>query len=566
MRPTQWFPALSWLRGYGPAVFTQDLLAAMIVTILLIPQSLAYALLADLPPHMGLMASIMPLIVYALLGTSRTLSVGPVAVISLMTATAIGGAGLETPEQKMLAAGVLALLSGGMMSLAGFMRLGVLANYISHPVAAGFVTASALLIALGQVKHLLGVSMDGHTALELAVSLGQNVSQTHLLTLGIGGVALVGLYASRAGLKRVALGLGVPDFIAGLLPKMVPLALIAGATLFVIWAGAGESGVQTVGRVEGGLPRLTLPWLSLEQVKSLLGPAALISAVGFVESLSVGQTLGAKRRESVSANHELVALGGANVASALSGGFPVTGGFSRSVVNFEAGAQTQMASVLAAVGIALASLFLTPLLFYVPKAVLAATIIVAVLGLVDLHVFRLTARFSKADFTALVLTVVLTLAMGVEVGLVTGIAVSVLLHLAKSVHPHVAEVGLVAGTEHFRNILRHDVQTRDDLLTLRLDESLYFANAKFIETDVSRRVAGNPRLNHVVLQFSAINSLDTSALESLIKLNERLEHGGVQLHLSEVKGPVMDRLQRSTFLEQLTGRVFLSQFEAFNLR
>jgi len=562
----QWFPALSWLRGYGPATFTQDLVAAVIVTILLIPQSLAYALLADLPPHMGLMASIMPLVVYALLGTSRTLSVGPVAVISLMTATAIGSAGLETPEQKMVAAGVLALLSGGMMVGAGFLRLGVLANYISHPVASGFVTASALLIALGQIKHLFGLEMEGHTALELAVSLGQNISTLHLLTVGIGGVALIGLYTSRAVLKSVALRLGFPAFLAGLLPKMVPLALIAGATLFVVWAGGEQSGVKTVGLVESGLPTFTFPWLTLEQIKSLLGPAALISAVGFVESLSVGQTLGARRRENVSANQELVALGGANMASALSGGFPVTGGFSRSVVNFEAGAQTQMASILAAIGIAFASLFLTPLLFFVPKAVLAATIVVAVLGLVDFHVFRLTFRFSKADFTALCLTVLLTLIMGVEVGLVTGIAVSVLLHLAKSVHPHVAEVGLVEGTEHFRNVLRHDVQTRDDLMTLRLDESLYFANAKFIETEVARRVAENKAIAHVVLQFSAINSLDTSALESLIRLNERLDQGGVKLHLSEVKGPVMDRLLRSSFLDHLGGQVFLSQFDAFAVK
>ena len=554
-------PMPGWLRTYSVEQLYQDLVAALIVTILLIPQSLAYAMLAGLPPQMGLFASIMPLMVYAVLGSSRTLSVGPVAVISLMTATAIGAADLDTLTQKMLAAGVLALMSGAMMILAGVLRIGRLANYISHPVTSGFISASAVLIAVGQLGHVFGVNLKGHAVVEQLLSFGSQIDQINLLTLAIGSAAVLLLVVGKSTGTALLTASGLSSKLASILSKAWPLGVIFGGAVIV--ASVPDRGVAIVGTVTGGLPNLQLPWLSFEQVQKLMMPAALIAVIGVVESLSVGQALAVKRRQNIAPNQELVALGGANVASAVCGGFPVTGGFSRSVVNFDAGAQTQMASVFTAFGIGFATMFLTPFLYYIPKAVLAATIIIAVLGLIDFGMLTKTWRFAKADFMALVLTIGLTLAFGVELGLVGGVTLSILLHLTKSSRPHIAEVGLVSGTEHFRNVKRHNVATRDDLLTLRLDESLYFANAKFLENEIAVRVALSQGLAHVVLQCSAINALDTSALESLERINARLNDAGIRFHLSEVKGPVMDRLQRSNFLDHLTGKVHRSQFEAF---
>ncbi|MFM8665971.1 MAG: SulP family inorganic anion transporter, partial [Betaproteobacteria bacterium] len=296
--------------------------------------------------------------------------------------------------------------------------------------------------------------------------------------------------------------------------------------------------------------------------RDLAMPALLISVVGFVESVSVGQTLAAKRRQRVDPNQELVALGGANLGAAFTGGFPVTGGFSRSVVNFDAGARTPLAGLITAAGILLATLTLTPVLFHLPQATLAATIVVAVWSLVDFQVLQRTWRYSRPDFIALVATLVLTLLQGVEVGLVVGVAVSLLLHLWRTSQPHIAEVGLVPGTEHFRSVLRHQVLTSPSVLSLRVDESLYFANARALEDRINAAVAQSKALRHVVLQCSAINDIDASALESLESINQRLEQAGLTLHLSEVKGPVMDKLQRSDFLSVLSGKVYLSHYQA----
>jgi SulP family sulfate permease len=291
-------------------------------------------------------------------------------------------------------------------------------------------------------------------------------------------------------------------------------------------------------------------------------PALLISVVGFVESVSVGQTLAAKRRQRIEPDRELVALGASNLGAAFTGGFPVTGGFARSVVNFDAGAQTPAAGVFTAVGILLTVLLLTPALYFVPQATLAATIVVAVLSLVDLGIFKRTWLYSKADFAAVLTTVVVTLGVGVEAGLVAGVLVSLLLFLLKTSRPHIAEVGLVSGTEHFRNVLRHQVRVDPRLLSLRVDESLYFANARALEDRINQEVAKRPKLQHVVLQCSAINDVDASALESLEAIDHRLKDARILLHLSEVKGPVMDRLKSSQFLSDLGGRVFLTHYQA----
>jgi SulP family sulfate permease len=537
---------LEWTRGYDRATLSSDLVAAVIVTVMLIPQSLAYAALAGLPAQVGLYASMAPLVLYAVFGSSRFLAVGPVAVVSLMTATAIGDLAQAGSQHYWMLAVTVAFLSGALLLVMGLLRLGFLANFLSHPVISGFMTASALLIAWGQLRVMLGVGPDG----------------VHPLTAAIGVAMLAYLYWARRQLKAVLGRLGLAPRLADGLAKAAPVAGIAAAAVLT-WAGQWQdAGVRIVGQVPAGLPPLTLPIWDAALWQTLALPTLLISIVGFVESVSVGQTLAAKRRQRVVPDQELVALGASNLGAAFTGGYPVTGGLSRSVVNFDAGAQTPAAGVFAAVAILLAALFLTPALFYVPQAVLSATIVVAVLSLVDLKILRRTWAYSRPDFTAVVVTLLTTLAAGAETGLIAGVLLSLVLYLYRTSRPHIAEVGLVPGTEHFRNVLRHAVQVSPHLVSLRVDESLYFANARVLEDRVNALVAERPHLRHVVLQCSAINDIDASALESLEAINERLGDAGIRLHLSEVKGPVMDRLKESDLLSTLSGQVYMSHFQA----
>lgn len=555
-------PVLDWGRRYDRDTLVSDLVAALIVTIMLIPQSLAYALLAGLPPEVGLYASVAPLLLYAVFGTSRVLAVGPVAVVSLMTAAAIGEHAVPGSQAYWSVAITLAFLSGAMLLLMGVLRLGFLASFLSHPVISGFISASGLLIAASQLKTILDVKADGHNFVELLLSLASQVPHVHGLTLGIGLLTTVFLFWVRKGLKPLLIRLGLGPRLADVLAKAGPVAAIA-VTAWATWQFQWHSqGVKIVGTVPQGLPPLTMPSWDLSLWQSLAVPALLISVVGFVESVSVGQTLAAKRRQRIEPDQELVALGASNLSAAFTGGFPVTGGFARSVVNFDAGAQTPAAGVYTAVGITLASLFLTPALYYLPQATLSATIVVAVLSLVDLGILKRTWGYSKADFLAVLATLCTTLLAGVELGLVVGVAVSLALFLYRTSRPHIAEVGLVPGTEHFRNVTRHKVLTSPKLVTLRVDESLYFANARALEDRVNDAVAHHPQLAHLVLQCSAINDIDASALESLEAIEARLQDAGIALHLSEVKGPVMDRLATTHFLKALSGRVFLTQFQA----
>ncbi len=555
-------PILDWGSRYTRDTLTSDLVAALIVTIMLIPQSLAYALLAGLPPEVGLYASVAPLLLYALLGTSRVLAVGPVAVVSLMTAAAIGQhAAVGTPAYWAVAI-TLAFLSGAMLLLMGLLRLGFLANFLSHPVISAFISASGLLIAISQLKTLMGVKAEGHNFIELTHALLLQVPHVHGLTLVVGLLALAFLFWVRKGLKPLLVRLGLHARLADVIAKAGPVAAIA-VTASLAWALDWQGqGLKVVGTVPQGLPPLTLPVWDLALWQSLAVPALLISIIGFVESVSVGQTLAAKRRQRIEPDQELVALGASNLSAAFTGGFPVTGGFARSVVNFDAGAQTPAAGVYTAAGITLASLFLTPAIYFLPQATLAATIIVAVLSLVDLGILKRTWAYSRTDFAAAMATLLMTLVQGVEVGLVVGVAVSLGLFLYRTSRPHMAEVGLVAGTEHFRNILRHQVTTSPRVLSLRVDGSLYFANARALEDGVNDAVAAHPQVEHLVLQCSAINAIDASALESLEAIDRRLHDSGISLHLSEVKGPVMDRLKDTHFLRELSGRVFLSHYQA----
>ena len=556
-------PSIPRASRYDREYFFGDVIAALIVAIMLIPQSLAYALLAGMPAEVGLYASILPLILYALLGTSSTLSVGPVAITSLMTAAALADVAEQGTGDYLTAAITLAALSGAMLLACGVLRLGVLANFLSHSVVQSFVTASAIVIAVSQLKHLLGVDSSGDNLVDLFPTLYANIGDTNFFTLAIGSGVVVFLLASRYwGVGFLNL-FGVSAHSAGLLVKTGPVLGVIATILLVLGFDLESKAVAVVGDIPAGIPALVLPSFSLQLAQELLVPAALISIIGYVESISVGRTLGAKRREGVDNDRELIALGGANLAAAVSGAFPVTGGFSRSVVNFDAGARTQAASLMTAGLIALVTLFLTPYLYHLPKAALAGTIIVAVLSLIDFSIIGKTWRFSKKDWVSVMATLLLTLGFGVEVGVSSGVLISIGLHLYRTARPHVAEVGLVEGTEHFRNILRYKVKTFPEILNLRIDESLFFANASMLEELIYGRVAEDERITDVVLVCSAINEVDFSALETLSHINKHLLEKDILLHLSEVKGPVLDKLKRVHFIDELSGKLYLTQHQAF---
>ncbi len=547
---------------YNGEKLAADSVAATIVAIMLVPQAMAYALVAGMPAETGLYASIFGLSLYCLFGTSNTLSVAPVAVVSLMTAAALSKLDLLTTADYLAAAFTLTFLSGVLLLSLGLLRLGFMANFISHPVISAFITASAIIIALSQVRHLLGVEADGQTVLELLPSLIMAVTDTNVLTLTIGITSIIGILWCRTGLKSLLVAWGLSDLIATILSRSGPLLVTVLAALVAFVFSIDQYGVELLGNIPAGMPDLYFPGFTVEQLRALLGSAVLISIIGFVESISVAQIMAAKRRERIDLDQELVGLGTANIASAAGGGFPISGGFSRSIVNFEAGAATPAAGLFTAIIIALVAVFFTPILFWIPRVVLAAIIMVAVYSLIDFSMLGKSWRYSKADFVAVALTLLLTLSVGVELGIAAGVLVSILIHLYKESKPHVAVIGRVSGTEHFRNINRHQVETFPNQLSIRIDESLYFANTRYLEELIFELIADKQELRHVILMCTAVNKIDLSALETLEKINETLDELGIKLHLSEVKGPIMDRLATTGFFKTLTGNNYLSHNQA----
>nr|WP_054641119.1 sulfate permease [Halomonas sp.] len=560
----RYLPIFTWLPHYHKRLLGADLLAGLIVTVMVIPQSLAYALLAGLPAVVGLYASILPQLLYTFLGTSRTLAVGPVAIIALMTGAALSSVAAPGTPEYLQAALVLSLLSGAILVTMGALKMGFFSNFLSHPVISGFLTASGILIAVSQLGSLLGVSSSGFTLVERLMTLLPNLPTFNPYTVVIGGGTLLFLVLMRRYSKQSLIKVGLPAALADLMTKAGPVFAVVVTTLAAWhWQLAYEHGVAVVGTIPSGLPALSFPWGDASLWRALLIPAMLISLVGFVESVSMGQMLAAKRRQRISPNQELIGLGAANLAAGFTSGMPVTGGLSRTVINYDAGAQTPAAGAFAALGIALVTMAFTGWLYYLPIATLAATITVSILTLVDIPMLRQTWRYSRSDFAAMAVTILLTLVEGIEAGIIGGVTLSIALFLYRTSRPHSALVGRVPDTEHFRNVERHDVETVSNAALLRIDESLYFANARYLEDTVYNLVASRPELEHVVLICSAVNLIDASALESLDAINARLKDSDVKLHLSEVKGPVMDQLKKSDFLDALTGRVFLSTYAAW---
>jgi sulfate permease, SulP family len=553
-------PPRQWLRHYDRHQFLDDVLAGCITAALLIPQGLAYAILAGLPPEVGLYASILPALVYTLLGTSRTLSVGPVSVAALLVANAIAGA----PEQQYLAdALLLAFLSGLVLLFLALLRLDVLVNFISHPALSGFVSAAAVLIILSQLGNLLGIAVPAAPGYEMLIYVARQATEVHVLTTALGVAGIITITFFNMPLVRLLTRMGVDKPRAQLISRIGPLALIIVLTALAAAGNLDERGVAIIGTVPSGLPPLSWGFLELDRALRLLPAAILIAVIGYVESVSVAKALAHRRRQKINNNQELVALGASNVAASFTGGMPVAGSFSRSSVNFTAGAQTQIAGIITTLWVALVAMHFTQWFYYLPKTALAAVIVVAVASLFDWRAFVNAYRFDRADGWTLLATFFGVLGLGIELGLLLGVAVAVAAFLWRSSRPHVVIVGRVPGTHYFRNQARHRTETWPHLLLLRVDRSLFFANMNYVEELVAERAAEEPELEHLVLICSAVNSIDYSALEILEQLASNLRDAGITVHLAEVKSPILDRLQHQGVEEWLTpGKIFFSAEEA----
>lgn len=538
---------LRWLKQYRRGLLAGDISAGIVVAMMMIPQGMAYAMVAGLPPVVGIYASILPPLLYALFGSSMTQSVGPMAIISLMTAAALGPLAAAGSGLYVVLAAQLALLSGVVLLACGLLRIGFLANFFSRPVMSGFTIGSAIVIAYGQVSTLVGAEPP----------------QLHLPSAALGIGSLLLLLAARAWLAALLRRLGLGRTAADIGARLAPMAVVIGATVLVAWFDLAAAGVHTTGAVPAGLPGLDLA-VSNVHWRPLLQPALLIGFMIFLISMSAAQTLALKRQEKLHSNFELIGLGVANIGSALTGGFPVTGSMSRSAVNFSAGANTPLASVLTALLLAVALSAPTGWLALLPLPTLAATIIVAVLGMIELATLRMAWRYDRGDALALVATAAGVLATGVEAGVVIGVVLSMGTLIWRASRPHIAVLGRIAGTEHFRNIERYPAGTVPEVLLLRIDAGLFFGNVEPVNERIEDELAAHPAARHLVLVLSAVNSIDTSALFGLTELNQMLRHRGIGLHLAEVKGPVLDRLKASDLLATLNGKLFLSTAMAWD--
>ncbi len=554
-------------RAYRQAALTDDLVAAVIVTILLVPQSLAYAMLAGLPPVVGVMASLLPIVGYALFGSSTTLAVGPVAVLAMMTAQAIGAVSAAHGIEPHLAALVLALEMAAVFLVAALLRLETLAALLGAPVLHGFITGASLVIAIGQLPALLGVAAKGSTVVEMGRSLAATGSLApHAATAAIGLLALALLWSLRHHGSRLLQAAGLPPRRAQLLARTAPILVVAAAVAWIALFPATAEGVALAGRISiGDGLDFPLPWQAPPAVwRELAMPAVLLALVAYVESLAVAEALGARRGEKVSPRRELFGLAAANAAASVSGGMPVTGGFARSIVNFDANARTRMAGVWTAILLALAIVLIGDMLQYLPRAVLAATIIIAVLSMIDLAPFLLAWRYSRTEFTLMVVVTALTLFVGIEEALLIGVISSIGLLLQRTARPHWTEVGRLAGTTIFRNVNRFEVETLPQVLSIRVDESLLFTNSRWISETLTSALRQRPQLRHVVLMMSGVNGIDLTGLEVLMQLDRELRAKGIQLHLSELKGPLRDALDRTEASDWLSGQIFMTQDAAFN--
>jgi len=554
-----------WLTTYQTEQLSGDIVAGIIVAVVLIPQAIAYGMLAGLPPEVALYSSILPLILYALFGSSNTLAVGPVGLMSLMTGTALLELHSSSLEQTVAAAHTLAFLVGLFLLILKILRLSGIINFLSHPVISGFISASAIIIILSQLKNLFGLSIPrGLPAYESAYRTLEQLPQSNMSSTLIGLLGLLILWLFKAPLAHYLKARPMNSTVKQFASKSGPLFVVAVSTFFVYYFNLNTVQLITiVGHIPPGLPSIQLPSFDISLIHKLLPNAFVIALIGYLESVSIAKSMASQRREKISANKELQGLGAANIAASISGGYPVAGGFGRSMVNFSSGANTPLASIITAGLVTLTLLSLTPLFFFLPKAVLAAIIIVAVAPLINVQAFKQAWHYDKTDALSLLVTFFTVLITNVETGLICGAAISIGIYLHRSTKPHIAVVGQVGHTEHYRNIDRHSVKTDPRILAIRIDENLYFANTNYLEDRIMQLIANKPEIDHVLVICSSISIIDTSALESLESIHHNLKKAAISLHLAEIKGPVMDKLKGTPFIQKVGPQnIFLSTHQA----
>ena len=546
-----------WLRQYRRTDLPGDLGAGVIVSLLLVPQGLAYALVAGLPPQTGLYASLLPLLLYAFTGGSHAQSVGPMAVTSLLVAATLSRLAAAGSEDYLLAAIWLALLSGGMLFVFGLMRLGFLADALSQPVLAGFTAGSALLIVVSQLAPLAGFRAGGASLPDIISAILAHHALLNPLALTVGGSALLLLLLARRYLAALLQQAGVSANAARTSVRVLPMLVVMVALLLVPFM-AWQTALPVVGLVPAGLPVLKIAALPDIGLAPLVMPAFFIALINYVQSLSVAQMLAAPRREQIDPDRELRALGLCNIGAGLAGGFPVTGGLTRSVVNADAGANTQLASLITVSLLLLILTVASGLLHWLPLSVLAATIIASVGAMVDFTALRAAWRTERADAVAFAVTFALVLGLGVDAGIVAGVVISLLVWLMRSSRPHIAVLGRVPGTEHFRNVTRYQTEPLPGILLLRVDESLFFGNARHVSANILQLASVRHDIHSLLLVMSAVNRLDMTALDMLARLDDTLHERGICLHLAEVKGPVLDVCKRAGLAAHFAGRLHLS--------
>ena len=544
------FPALKWLKTYHPTHFKADVVAALIVLTMLVPQGMAYAMLAGLPPVMGIYASILPMIIYAFTGSSTTLSIGPVAIISMMVFSALQPLFAVGSTAYIEAACLLAIMVGIISLILGLFRFGFLIQLISHPVIKSFIIASALLIALGQFKFLLDIPLQTNNIPEFIGSLVNNFHHISFLSVGVS-------------LAAISILVFLPKWVrSDFLNKTIPLLLVLSSIIVVYAFNLDQHGLKTVGIIPTGLPSFHFPTWNFDLVQKLLPSAFIIAMISFVESLAIAQATALQKRDDLNSNQELIALGLANIAAGINMGFAVSGSLSRTVVNSDAGAKTPMSGVMSSLLMIAVSLYFTSFFQNLPLTILAATIFVSIWKLVSFLPFFETWKYSKADGLAMWATFLGVTCIDISTGLVIGIILTFILLLWRISRPHIAVIGLVEGTQHFRNVSRYDVLTTETIASFRIDENLNFLNAHVLKGYIITELSHNPQIQHVVINCSSISNIDLSAVEMLEDLNRELLQLGIQLHLSEVKSPVMDRLSSSRLINMLSGKIFLSHYQA----
>ena len=535
-------PITSWAPRYDRGDLSSDLIAGFTVAALLVPQGLAYALLAGLPPQVGLYASIVPVLAYAIFGTSRQLAVGPVAIVSLMTATALGKIYEQDTEAYLAGAAVLALLVGLIHLILRFGKLGFVTNFLSHSVLVGFTAASAVIIVASQIKHVLGITIPRtESVLETTIEVGKELGATHIPTLLLGTSCIAGFLVIKRFFRKVP----------------AALVVLLGSIVAMKAFGLEGRGVKTVGDIPSDLPGFSIPSFDGGALGSLATAAVAITLVGFMESIAVAKVYARRHRYEVDPNQELVGLGMANIASGLFGGYPVTGGFSRTAVSDSAGTRTPLASIVAALLIIPTVLFLTPIFSALPQAALGATIIIAVINLVDVKEMRHINHVKPSDTIGLSIAFVATLAVGIERGMLVAIVGSMLVVFARMSKPHSATIGRIPDSTSYRNVDRFpEAETQPGIRVIRIDAALSFVNAQHVKQlclDIARTVDEPPRV--LILDCSGINDIDATGVEALSEIITELDATPVTIHLSDVKGPVRDVLHRAGIWQRLEGRL-----------